>query len=60
MSFLKAYFKVILIQLIFVTVFILGITAIRFFDTGSFEKIKSTYSSYALYDTDVSLVYDGE
>ncbi len=60
MSFLKTYFGIILIQLIFITVFVLGMTVIRFFDTGSFEKLKEEYSSYALYDTDISLVYDGE
>ena len=60
MDFAKTYFGLVLIELIFITVIILAITGIRFFDTKGFNDLHDKYSSYVCYDTDISLVYDGE
>lgn len=60
MSFIKRVSGLIFIQLIFITVIILVITAVRFIFPDDYQNLKNIYSSYALYDTDISLVYDGE
>ena len=60
MSKFKTLFGLMFIQLFFATVLILLVTAMRFFDSKNFDEFKSVYSSYASFDTDTSLVYDGE
>lgn len=56
----KTYFGLVVIQIAFITVVILGITAVRIFDAQGFEELREIYGRYALFDTDTSLVYGEE
>ena len=60
MHIVKRLLKLILIQMIFITIFIIALTTIRFFDAESFEKMKSFYVKYAEFNTSISYVYDGD
>ncbi len=60
MEIFRKYFGLVMIQFIFILVIILFTTAVRYFDSASFEILKGIYSKYSDYDVSTSLVYDGE
>ena len=57
---LKSFVNIIILQFVFLTVFIISITAIRFISGDFFKELKAVYEEYVLVDTDVSLVIGGE
>lgn len=60
MNILKEYFKVTCLQLIFISICIVFLTIIRFFDSKNFDLIINEYHKYANFDTKISYVYQGE
>ena len=60
MSLFNKFISILTLQIAFITIVFLILTGIRVFDNKSFNDILETYKKYALYDTDVLLVYDGE
>lgn len=60
MHIVRSFLTLVLIQIIFISVFIVTLTAIRFFDAASFEKMKEIYVKYAEFNTSISYVYDGD
>ncbi len=52
--------KILITQLLFCTVIVLTISAMRLFDNNSFERFKEAYTEYLRYDTSVSLVTEGK
>lgn len=59
MELMKAYLKIMMLQLVIIILAVLSVTGIRFFDQNLFNEIVDTYSFYASYDTTTNLVYDG-
>lgn len=57
---LKSFVNIIILQFVFLTVFIISITVIRFISGDFFKELKAVYEEYVLVDTDVSLVIGGE
>ena len=57
---LKLYSRLILLQLIFVAIAVMTITAIRFLDSDTYMQMMTEYKDYAYFYTDISYVYDGE
>lgn len=45
---------------IFIALLFLSLTLVRVFDNKTFERFISQYESYAFFDADTSLVYEGE
>ena len=45
---------------IFIALLFLSLTLVRIFDNNTFDIFISKYESYALFDADTSLVYEGE
>lgn len=60
MEFAKKYITLLIIQCVFIILFIIFLTAVRFFDNTNFEKLKDIYTQYSTYDVSTSLVYSGE
>jgi len=57
--YMNLYLKVLIVQLLLCLLVILTISAMRIFSTNHFEKFVSFYKENARYDTNVSLVYEG-
>ncbi len=60
MEFAKKYITLLVIQCVFIILFIIFLTGVRFFDNTNFEKLKDIYTQYSTYDVSTSLVYSGE
>lgn len=60
MNTLKVYSKALFIQFIFIAILFLFITGVRLFDNKSYTQLLEEYKQYALFDTDISLVTEGE
>ncbi len=60
MEFLRKYITLLIIQCVFIILFIIFLTAVRFFDNTNFEELKDIYTQYSTYDVSTSLVYSGE
>ena len=57
--YMNLYLKVLIVQLLLCLLVILTISAMRIFSTNHFEQFVSFYKENARYDTNVSLVYEG-
>lgn len=51
--------KILYVQLFICLLLFITLTALRVFDSDRFIGFSEIYSSYAYYDTDISLVYNG-
>lgn len=51
--------KILYVQLFICLLLFIMLTALRVFDSDRFIGFSEKYSSYAFYDTDISLVYNG-
>lgn len=53
-------FKVIYLQFFICILIFLSLTTFRLFDEKSFDDFSAVFSKYAYFDTDLSLIYEGE
>lgn len=60
LDFFKRYTNILLLELIVLSLFIIGITVVRFASPDFFNQLKAIYEENALTNTDVSLVLGGE
>lgn len=60
MKTLEIFLKLVVLQMIIITSFIVVLTIVRFFDYVEYRNFISKYSSYASYDTSTELVYEGK
>lgn len=60
MKLMKNIFKLFVIQFIFCSIIVIILTIYKFFLPTVFIDIEKYFAEYANYDTDISLVYEGQ
>lgn len=60
MKIINTYLKLIIVQMSIITLVIVVLTIVKYFDSAEYKKFINAYSFYSSYDTSTELVYQGK